>query len=57
MRIGVDIDGVITNIGEYQIDIASKYFYENEKSLIKNILYLQYDINIEEITNFAVYPY
>ena len=27
------------------------------KSLIKNIIYLQYDSNIEEITNFAVYPY
>lgn len=36
MRIGIDIDGVITNIEEYQIDVASKYFYENNNELIKN---------------------
>lgn len=50
MRIGIDIDGVITNIGEYQIDIASKYFYEKDKSLIKNIK----AYNIEEMFETSV---
>lgn len=29
MRVGIDIDGVLTNIEEFEIDYGSKYFYEN----------------------------
>ena len=29
MRIGIDIDGVLTNIGQFVIDYTSKYCVEN----------------------------
>lgn len=29
MRIGIDIDGVLTDIEKWQLDYGSKYFYEN----------------------------
>lgn len=29
MRIGIDIDGVLTNDDEYILDCTSKYCYEN----------------------------
>ena len=35
MRIGIDIDGVLTDVEKYQIDYGSKYFYQNYG---KNIL-------------------
>lgn len=39
MRIGIDIDGVITNVEEFEIDYASKYFYEKGNlSIIKSTL-------------------
>ena len=36
MRIGIDIDGVLTDIEQWQIDYGSKYFYEQYKLGIKN---------------------
>lgn len=36
MNIGIDIDGVLTNIEEWQLDYGSKYFYENGKKEIVN---------------------
>ena len=32
MRIGIDIDGVLTDIERFQLDYGSKYFFENYKS-------------------------
>ncbi|MCX4248671.1 MAG: hypothetical protein OSJ65_02775 [Bacilli bacterium] len=29
MRIGIDIDGVLTNVEEFEIDYGSKYLYES----------------------------
>lgn len=31
MRIGIDIDGVLTDIEQWQLDYGSKYFFENGK--------------------------
>ncbi len=36
MRIGIDIDGVLTNIEQYQLDVCSKYAYELFNKEIKN---------------------
>lgn len=36
MNIGIDIDGVLTDIEEWQLDYGSKYFYENGKKEIVN---------------------
>lgn len=36
MRIGIDIDGVITDIEQWQLDYGSKFFYENHNLNIKN---------------------
>lgn len=37
MRIGIDVDGVLTNIERFQLDYGSKYFFENHKEgKIKN---------------------
>ena len=36
MRIGIDIDGVLTDIEQWQLDYGSKYFYENHNIGIKN---------------------
>jgi len=36
MRIGIDIDGVLTDIEKWQLDYGSKYFYENYNLHIKN---------------------
>jgi len=30
MRIGIDIDGVITNVEKFEIDYASKFFMKKE---------------------------
>lgn len=36
MKIGIDIDGVLTDIEQWQLDFGSKYFYENYNMNIKN---------------------
>lgn len=36
MRIGIDIDGVLTDIEQWQLDYGSKYFYEKYNINIKN---------------------
>lgn len=36
MRIGVDIDGVLTDIEKYQIDLGTKYFYLKGEKIISN---------------------
>lgn len=36
MRIGIDIDGVLTDIERWQIDYGSKYYYEKYKKKIVN---------------------
>lgn len=36
MRIGIDIDGVLTDIEQWQIDYGSKYFSKNNKIVINN---------------------
>lgn len=36
MRIGIDIDGVLTNFERWQIDYGSKYSYENNIGQIEN---------------------
>ncbi len=37
MRIGIDIDGVLTNVEQWQIDCGSKYYLENYNKTIINI--------------------
>ena len=45
MRIGIDIDGVLTDIEQYQLDYGSKFYYENYKKEIINYKgYETYDI-------------
>jgi len=34
MRIGIDIDGVLTDIEKFQIEYGSKYFYKKNKKII-----------------------
>lgn len=36
MRIGIDVDGVLTDSERWQIEYASKYFYEKDKTVIVN---------------------
>lgn len=36
MIIGIDIDGVLTDIERFQLDYGSKYFFENDKKTISN---------------------
>lgn len=50
MRIGIDIDGVITNVEEFEIDYASKYFYEegNLNTIKARLDFSREDFNIEE---------
>ena len=36
MNIGIDIDGVLTDIEQWQIDTASKFYYEKHNMTIKN---------------------
>lgn len=36
MRIGIDIDGVLTDIERFQLEYGSKYFYEKHKVKIVN---------------------
>ena len=37
MKIGIDIDGVLTDVCKYIIDEASRYYYLNGKKRIKNV--------------------
>lgn len=64
MRIGIDIDGVLTNVEEFEIDYASKYFYENGSfaNVEKSIDFTKDDYNVDEdISNSfwskAIYDY
>lgn len=43
MRIGIDIDGVLTDIEKWQLDYGSKFYYENYKMEIQN--YNAYETN------------
>lgn len=43
MRIGIDIDGVLTDILQYMCDYCSKYFFEKNKEL--NITFNVYDLS------------
>lgn len=45
MRIGIDIDGVITNVEEFEVDYGSKYFYEAGKL---NTIKAKFDFNKED---------
>ena len=36
MRIGIDIDGVLTDIEKWQLDYASKFYYEKYNKEIVN---------------------
>lgn len=36
MRIGIDIDGVLTNIEQWQLDYGSKFYYNHYKKEIVN---------------------
>lgn len=64
MRIGIDIDGVLTNVEEFEINYGSKYLYENEmfNNIIRNIDFTKENFNInEDISNKfwskAIYDY
>lgn len=37
MWIGIDIDGVLTDMGQYVLDYGSRFFYNNYKKEIINI--------------------
>ena len=43
MKIGIDIDGVLTDIEQWQLDYGSKFFYEKYGLKIKN--YKGYETN------------
>lgn len=43
MRIGIDIDGVLTDIEKWQLDYGSKFYYENYNKRIVN--HIGYDTN------------
>ena len=43
MKIGIDIDGVLTDIEQWQLDYGSKFYYENYGLGIKN--YKGYETN------------
>lgn len=36
MRIGIDIDGVLTDIEQWQIDVGGKFFSKYDKSVVNN---------------------
>lgn len=36
MRIGIDIDGVLTDIEQWQLDYGSKFYYEKYRKNIVN---------------------
>lgn len=64
MRIGIDIDGVITNVEEFEIDYGSKYFCEKGKlNIVKeNIDFSKEDFYIDkndsdDFWSKAIYDY
>lgn len=64
MRIGIDIDGVLTNVEEFEIDYGSKYLYESGmfNKVINNIDFKKEDLNIDEnigkeVWSKAIYDY
>lgn len=64
MRIGIDIDGVLTDVEKYQLDLGSKYFYlKNNKGIINGNAFDTTDIfkiGIEENNEFwnnIIYDY
>lgn len=61
MRIGIDIDGVLTNVEEFEFDYASKYFYETEKlDSVKKSLSENFSIEQNDDDAFwakAIYDY
>ena len=38
MRIGIDIDGVLTDIEQWQLDYSTKFYYENYKKDFMKII-------------------
>lgn len=45
MRIGIDIDGVLTNIEQWQLDYGSKFYYNHyKKEIVNHKGYETYDI-------------
>ena len=36
MRIGIDIDGVLTDIEQWQLDVGGKFFSKYDKSVVDN---------------------
>ena len=46
MRIGIDIDGVLTDLEEFEIDYGSKYFYE--KGILEDVK-TKINFNYEEL--------
>lgn len=45
MRIGIDIDGVLTDIEQWQLDYGSKFYYNNyKKEIVNHKGYETYDI-------------
>lgn len=64
MRIGIDIDGVLTNYYEAVIDNATKYFYENkvdykidQSKYYENEMFNVSDENIEKFWNVYLPEY
>ena len=63
MRIGIDIDGVLTDIEKFQIEYGSKYFFERNKSIINYKGYETTDIfgvslkEDDEFWNVAIKDY
>lgn len=64
MRIGIDIDGVLTNYYEAVIDNATKYFYENkvdykidQSKYYENEMFNVSDENIEKFWNLYLPEY
>lgn len=53
MNIGIDIDGVMTDIEKFQLDFGSKFYYEKyNKNIVNSSEYETYDIfNIDEKTD------
>ena len=50
MRIGIDIDGVLTDIEQWQLDYGSRFYYENyNKPIINHKGYDKYEIFDAEI--------
>lgn len=64
MRVGIHIDGVLTNVEEFEIDYGSKCFYESGilDIAIENIDFTKGNYNIDEETSNhfwskAIYDY